>query len=296
MSQADIATVDAIVRWISSLAGVFAVPVIVLVLLVYLFRAKAAPERIGRLLAPFTSVKVFGQELTFRAADPVTRSAVGTFLGYRHDTMDRYRALVKKHRIAKLHQQVIDGPCASAKGAKGFRSTIHVLDVLFAESYYQLLPYYRKGGGEGRSWSIRFGIVGNTWRHGVSHGVVDIADHQTELIDVWGMTADQARNARNGAAQSLIAVILRNSMKRVVGIFYADALETKAFGADQAALAALAEKIVQHADAIGLTKALADMVADLPPQPIIPMLGEIQDDPLKSDRKFRRTDDKVAAT
>ncbi|HEV8697193.1 MAG TPA: hypothetical protein VGQ89_05815 [Candidatus Limnocylindrales bacterium] len=291
MSPSDIQSIDAIVRWISNLFGVFAVPVIVFGLLAYLARAKSAPERISRLLAPLTSVKVFGQELTFRSSDPVTRSAVDTFLGYRDDTRDRYRALVKGHRIAELHEQLIRDCCPSAISATRFRSTIHVADILFAESYYQLLPYWPCGGGEARSWSIRYGIVGNTWRHGTSQGVVDIKEHADKLIDVWGMTSEEAQVAMHGAAQSLIAVVLRDSANRVVGLFYADALDAKVFGADDAEWTALALKIEQGAARIGLIRALSDMVADLPRSPIIPMLGKVREEVTTSGVQQRRKGD-----
>ena len=298
MSQADIQTIDAIVRWISGLAAVFAVPLIVLIAFVYLIRAKGAPERIGRLLAPFTSVKVFGQELTFRNSDPVTLSAVETFLGYRDDTRARYRTLVQKHGIAALHRRLILDHCGAAAQAEGFRSTLHVADILFAESYYQLLPYWPAGGGEARSWSIRYGIVGNTWRHGASRGVGDVVANVDELIDVWGMTRDEAEVAESAAgARSLIAVVLRDSANRIVGIFYADAREPHAFGATEESSNELAKGIAAGATTINLTRALSDMVADLPRSPIIPMLGKVREEVTDSSRR-RKTDraDRVAAT
>ena len=289
MSQADIATVDAIVRWVTSLAGAFVLPLLIVIVVLYLTLANGAPERIRRLMQPFDSVKVFGQELTFKNADPVTRSAEDTFRGYRDDTRDKYNALVEKYRIDDLHRALIARHLAGASKAERFRSTIHVADILFAESYYQLLPYWPLGGGAARSWSVRYGLVGKTWRHGTSTGEGDLTMSEAQLIDEWGMTREEARIAMSKAsARSFIAVVLRDGMGRAVGILYADALTPHAFGATEAEWMTLANTIEK--DSTALIAALASMVADLPRLPIIPMLGKLPEGVPGSMARRRHTD------
>jgi hypothetical protein len=49
-------------------------------------------------------------------------------------------------------------------GNKNFRATIHVPDVVFAGYLYQAIDYVPDGGGSGRRWSERYGILGRAWR------------------------------------------------------------------------------------------------------------------------------------
>ena len=46
----------------------------------------------------------------------------------------------------------------------GYRATVHIPDVLFSDTLYQLLDYWPKGKGGGRRFSARFGILGLAWR------------------------------------------------------------------------------------------------------------------------------------
>ena len=280
MSKADIETVDAVVRWLTSLFGTFLLPVLGLVVIVYLVRSESAPARIKRLLEPFNSVKLLGQEFVLSHPDKVTSNAEATFRGYRSETKAKYDALVKDLHIIELHAKLLAdvlGPAIVGKGkGSAFRSTIHVVDILFAESYYQLIPYVPVGGGEGRSWSIRYGIVGKTWRQAESNGEGNLKMSNEDLIHLWGMTAEEARTAKQ-TRPSLLAVMLRDGWTKVpVGILFADSTKTDAFGATKIEWMAMAERLEDGARKIGLTAALSSLVAALPKEPLIPMLGKNQ--------------------
>jgi hypothetical protein len=279
MSTADVRAIDAVVRWVTSLAGAFLLPLIALGVALYLLRAKGAPDRIKRLLEPFASVKLLGQEFVLDHAAEVTSSAEAAFRTYRAQTKARYDALVKEHRIDTLHRQLVCEVLAPAIGgldkATDFRSTIHVRDILFAESYYQLVPYFPAGGGIARSWSIRYGIVGKTWRQGESNGEGHLQISKQDLIDSWGMTKGEAERAK-ATRPSLLAVILRDATEKQVGVFFADSTDVNAFGATKADWTSLARVLEDEARSRGLTKALASMAAALPREPLVPMLGKDQ--------------------
>jgi hypothetical protein len=146
-----------------------------------------------------------------------------------------------------------------------------VRGTLFAETFYQLLPYYPRGGGGGRSWSIRFGIVGKAWRRGTSTGEGDLQTSSEDLIDAWGMTREEALKAKAKESRpSLLAVAFRDAQGSLVGILFADSLEKYAFGATQAAMDNLAREVESQAASGGLTAALSSLVKELPSVPIIP--------------------------
>jgi hypothetical protein len=277
MSKADIEIIDAVVRWVTSLAGAFLVPVVALALLIYLVRSEGAPERIKRLLEPVSSFKFLGQEFVLTHPDQVTSSAEATFRAYRSETKLKYDALVKELRIVALHERLVRDVLGPAIGgiekAADFRSTVHVIDTLFAESYYQLIPYFPAGGGSGRSWSIRYGIVGRTWRQGRSNGEGDLKMSKADLTGLWGMTEDEAEKAKQ-ARPSLLAVVLRDGTNKEVGVFFADSSTVNAFGEAAPEWTAVAAHVERGARSIGLTAALSAMVAALPREPLVPMLAK----------------------
>jgi len=277
MDAASIASVDAWVRWITSLAG----PIALALLVIWLVRSKTAPAKIEQLLRPFGSVKVFGQELVLRNSEHVSRTAEEAFKVYRAETKARYEELVSKYKIAELHKELDDKhllpEIKDRVKAEEYRSTIHVRNILFADTYRQLVPYYPADGRPaGRSWSIRYGIVGRTWRHEKSTGQSDLQTSTERLIDEWGMTQLEAATATaKGSRPALLAVVLKDSTHRQpVGIYYADSAAKNAFGETEAQWLALAGKIEEGARTIGLTSALSNLANELPKGPIIPPLEE----------------------
>jgi hypothetical protein len=270
MDEGTIATIDALVRW----AG----PVALVLLVIYLLRSKTAPARIEQLLKPFGSVKFFGQELVLRHSEQVSRGAEEAFTGYRRETKAKYEELVAKYKVAELHQRLDKEYLLPAIGdsvkSEDYRSTIHVRNFLFADTYLQLVPYLPAGGRPaGRSWSIRYGIVGRTWRHEESTGEGDLQTSTQDLIDGWGMTKEEADKAR-ASKPALLAVVLKDSGGKPVGIYYADSQTKNAFGENQDQWLAVARKIEDGARKIDLTLALSNIANELPKGPIIPRLED----------------------
>jgi hypothetical protein len=214
MDKTTIDSFDALVRWVATLAGALLIPLLLLLLLIWLMNSKGAPDRIERLLKPFGSVKLLGAELVLRDPEKLSRSAEDAFRSYRAETKTQFDELVKKFNIDALHRKVVDEWLApkinGIEAAAGFRSTIHVSDTLFAESYYQLLPYYPGGTGEARSWSVRFGLVGKTWRMGESACEGTLQMSSRDLVTLWGMTSDEADEVKT-SRPALIAVVLRDA-------------------------------------------------------------------------------------
>jgi hypothetical protein len=101
------------------------------------------------------------------------------------------------------------------------RIAVHIVDVLFEESLYQLTDYYPSNDGSDRRFSIRFGAIGLAWREGESTywNLNDPANTEEELVRKWGMTKEEAiRSAQRPVG---ICIILQKEKERQ-GILYID--------------------------------------------------------------------------
>jgi hypothetical protein len=145
----------------------------------------------------------------------------------------------------------------------GFRSTIHIQDVLDPDALYQLTEYYYVAEPHGppktrgRRNSIRFGIIGRAWRLGKSEYDPTVATDTTELVKVWGMTHDEAVRAGRGR-QTFAAILLRDGSGGSSGIIFIDAQTASLFG-DEASLDSLEHRINAAAKAKGLSDNLSQI-------------------------------------
>ena len=218
--------------------GTIVWPVVVLIIALYLMFSRNGSRRISEIFRRFKSVKMFGAEfvLTEEGRQEVTQSTREAFHTYRSQARAEYERLVGLNNIRGKLEQVIssvevksNGKLVKIKEIEDIRFTIHVPDAVFAETMYQLLDYYPKGGGVGRTWSVRYGILGKAWRTGKSFTVESVPTTEEELIRDWGMTKEEATAAGRGR-ESFSCVILYSEENTPVGAFYMDALKEKAFG------------------------------------------------------------------
>jgi hypothetical protein len=270
------ASVNGLVASAATIVGSILLPLFVMGLIAYLLIWRSGPERLARVLRPFGSVKFLGQEIVLNRANEFSDSAEMTFRRFRNETKQRYDALVREHCVQKLHRRLIDDVLIPRMGGAPpdvhLRSTIHVRDILFAESYYQLVPYFPPTDdgrrGDGRSWSIRYGIVGRTWRKGEAFGEGNLSMTAEDLIVGWGMTKSEAEEAKH-QRPSLIALPIRSGAGDVIAVLFADCMRVNAFGD----IRETTDRLERGIRSTGLGPALDALVTELPTRPLIPMLG-----------------------
>ena len=102
--------------------------------------------------------------------------------------------LVEIYRVSRVEKF----PDADGIQQKDLKATVHVEDVVFEESFYQLIDYVPSGGGSGRRFSIRYGGIGITFRSGQSQVWNRNTPNDTEkdLIKLWGMTQEEASHSK----------------------------------------------------------------------------------------------------
>lgn len=128
-----------------------------------------------------------------------------------------------------------------------FRVTIYIPDLVFSDRLYQFTQYYdREGkpisnGVVGRTFSIRYGIIGRVWRSGVAEIEGQLIS-QSELVQLpqphtdadmerfiarrWGLTLSEAIHVKN--YNSYGAIRLERADKQI-GILYFDSKSKNAF-------------------------------------------------------------------
>ena len=174
-----------------------------------------------------------------------------------------------------------------------FRATVHVPDVVFKRFLYQLLDYDPSGGGRGRRFSYRYGIIGRSWRSRHSDFDNDaqqvlsgdrtlVVQSSTEKMGVeeekiqafirgWSMTRSEAQQARRNR-RSVLCVLLKvpkNGIDMPVGILYMDAEEENAFAAAYAdldpadAFRRFALELEKHGTVVALASAVNAVMAEL---------------------------------
>jgi hypothetical protein len=127
----------------------------------------------------------------------------------------------------RLETAVREGLCDRERNTPGFRATVHIEDALVRNALYQLTDYWPSGSGKGRRFSVRFGMLGRSWRLGRSLYAPEVPDTESQLIEEWGMTRAQAATAAAGR-RSFVCVLLRDR-GQPVGILFMDAIAEHAF-------------------------------------------------------------------
>jgi hypothetical protein len=241
---------------------VFSWPVIVLVIVLFLAFSRTASGRLAALFQPFRSIKVLGAELVFTREAKSTADEV--LESYRKQVKSEFDRRVEILRLWDKLQNVVELHIMKKAKVQGkdFRCTIHVPDVLFQDTLYQLLDYYPTGGGRGRRRSLRFGIIGLAWRSTVDQVAGEVTTDPQQLLKDWGMKKHEA-TAAGHERQSFACVVLTDVSKTPVGLFYLDAMGKNAFGTDNKEAPNLIDVIRKGVEETGLIRDLADLGKEL---------------------------------
>jgi hypothetical protein len=172
----------------------------------------------------------FAVELSPEAAAATkadVEGAIGAFATPLGDEFERlaYFEGVRDHLIRAL-----DDIFKGVERPTGYRATVHVKDALYVDALYQLLDYWPMGGGSGRRYSIRFGLLGRSWRLGQTQYEKQVPVAARDLVTEWGMTREQAAQAGEGRRSFFCGTLFYDRL--LVGAVYMDAKEAEAFPED----------------------------------------------------------------
>lgn len=238
---------------ISDLITGLAWPAVVLIAVVLAFtnRGQRLLRPVLRRIRTIAGPGGFALELTAEAAAATkadVEGAIAEFSSALRDEFDRLAyAEDVRHRLRATVNAVLEDH--DLPDGHEYRATVHVRDALYGDALYQLVDYTPGGGGAGRRFSTRFGMLGRSWRLERSDYQDDVPTTTEQLISKWGMTQEQAEVAARGR-RSFVCGLLRHE-GGLVGILYMDAKPARAFPAD----------IPDRLDASPLAEQLAAAVA-----------------------------------
>lgn len=241
-------------------------PLVIVVIFFYLLHSKQAPERLRSLLSGFKSLKVGVAELVLNNSDKAKATTEGTFVSLREQAMLHFDLWVQRKSIRQKVEDVVDKvmehfQIKAEKELPPFRCTLHVPDIVFADALYQLLDYLPTGGGRGRVFSVRFGMIGKVWRLRQSETQGSVKTRE-DLVANWGMTSEEAKLATRDR-KSFLCVLLRDDKESLLGTFYMDSQPENAFDIPGEEAATLHEFIKEQCKDKGLVEALAKIKDEL---------------------------------
>jgi hypothetical protein len=249
-------------------------------------------HRIRYALGPLRRIKAGGFEFEFNPDDAMRAKASITesYEEFQKTARTAYAHYARVYSIQEHFDQALrafrehfESATPSSEGRHwpgDFRATLHIWDIVIGEWTYQLLDYSPQGGGSGRRFSARRGILGRTLRLGRSLGMGDalkrlpgaagseIGDtDETRLVEEWGMFRKEASAWRQDKRHSFLCVIVRAPAEKAnngipLGVLYIDSKVKDAFGDDEAATAMA--KWAETSTGVktlgeGLSKAIAEL-------------------------------------
>lgn len=162
----------------------------------------------------------FEIELSPEGATELRVTLEQAFADYRSRAQTEFDRLSHKHKVdERLGRAVREA--IEPLGGSGLRCTVYVQDPLFKDGLYCLVDYYPDGRARGRTFSIRFGIIGRAWRKQESQLEEEVSSDRKMLVHEWGMTAQEADVAQRRAAD-LMCVVLKDDGE-IVGVLFASA-------------------------------------------------------------------------
>jgi hypothetical protein len=254
----------------------FAWPLCATIAVLYFLGSAKGGTRLNAFIREFRSFKLFGFE--FDRGEELKQTAEEAFRLHREQTKKQFDLWAQRQKVLETVNRILEADVEPFLRTElitvpKYRCTVHVPDLLFADSLYQLIDYVPKGERpRGRAWSVRYGMMGKQWRLGKSDWSGEITTDTDQLIREWGMTRAEARQA--GTTQkSLLCVVLQQEMRDPVGILYLDVGAPNAFGSKEQA-DALLQVTEQACKKHGLIDALATLQDALLKQaPLIQIYG-----------------------
>lgn len=236
-----------------------AIPWLTLLLLIGLSITSPGKKIWATIASKLRTVKVgtVNVELSPEARTVAKATLEETFSVYRMQIASEIQQQVGKYKVESLASSIYDGavrPYLEQRGKsdKEVRLTVYIPDVLFDGGLLQLIGYRPEGGGAGRRFDHRFGILGRAWRLEKPQVEKEVPQKQDDLIKSWGMTKAQARERHERQSFACVPLFSHNEL---VGAIYMDAPQKDTF--EEAGLVAAIDACAETDD---LASALLDVV------------------------------------
>jgi hypothetical protein len=214
---------------------IFSWPLLILYIILTLIYFRVSINDFQKSFGKIKSINIFGNGIDFSPDSKISselaikefRSQINDIFSYeiqKEELKDKLRYLYEDIKKYLREEKIIQNEDTSC-----LRCTIHIQDILFEETLYQLLDYFPKGiGGAGRIKSSRFGIIGLAWRTENSKIRGNISNSALTLIENWGM--DKNETISDSSIKSFAAILLKDTHATHLGVIYLDSVKENLFG------------------------------------------------------------------
>jgi len=214
------------------LANVIAWPVTVIIAIFFLSASKTLQQGSKSIFSRVSKLKAGGYEVNFsqEGAKKLKKDFEGSLADFADQSKIEYTRSARTHMVREALRAVLDEihrvsknitmPTSQGIKDRDIKATVHILDVLYEDSLYQLVDYLPTGGGSGRRFSTRFGAIGIALRLGSSQfwNSRDPDKAFDRLITHYGMNKEEAAHA--GDIEYVLAIPLLDSKGNRPGIFF----------------------------------------------------------------------------
>jgi hypothetical protein len=238
-----------------------------------------------RLTQSAERIDLFGMG-TISLTPQARKDAEQVFDSFRDKRNTNFQELAESYGIKQKLDKVMneieaDLPVCDDAGTEKpeIRATIHVKDILFADTLYQLVDYYgQREHGRGRAFTIRFGIIGRAWRFEESLSAGPMGSDKDQLILRYGYKKNEASRSARDPKKTFIAHVLKSDKGENLGVLFIDSVQELEIPFDDAESEAsrsgkgeeisyrdseLHQRIEDELSNTGLQSALANLVDDL---------------------------------
>jgi hypothetical protein len=215
--------------------SIFDWPLIVIYLIITLVYFNFNLKDIQSIFGKVKSVNIFGNEIAF--SEEVKINTELSIKQYRNQIKETFSYQIQKEQLNDKLRYFVDEVRTYLavkndlrdKSNVNLRCTIHIQDILFNETLYQLLDYYPiSTGGSGRIKSIRFGIIGLAWRTEESKILGWVDNNKDQLIKDWGL--DISETTSDSKTKSFAAITIKSEEGTRLGVIYFDSKQENLFG------------------------------------------------------------------
>lgn len=231
--------------WILEALDILAWPLVVTILMCLVFCSEGGRKLLGTITGSIRKVSAMGfaLELSDEGGQRLKINLEEEFGNFREQVnaeFNRQIDAIDAERIFHMVAEQVITPAMREFHEKsgnssdaGFRCTVYVQDIVFNDVLYRLFDYYPKGEGQGRTYSVRYGIIGKVWRSRSSECKANVTGERQRLIEEWGMTEKEAVGQD---ARAYFAIVLRTGPAAPpTAILFIDTEAANAEDADQRA-------------------------------------------------------------
>jgi len=222
-------------RNVVDLVRVFAWPLAAIIAVFFLASSRTLQQGARSVFQRVSKLKAGSYEVSFsqEGARRLKRDLEESLADFGDQSRTEYTRSVRTHRLKEILDtvlkqmleisKVIEAPDGDGIREKNVQATVHILDVLYEDSLYQLVGYIPSGGGDGRRFSTRFGAIGTALRSGknIYWNIKTTELSADRLITHYGMTSAEA--ARAEEVEYALAMPLRDSKGTTPGVLFVKA-------------------------------------------------------------------------